>query len=80
MDELSIEIVDHSTDFWRNKLVWNRRVWLILFDNMEINVVKVVSNSCFDDENVALRVEEGEIWESFMGVPKEATIKFQALR
>ena len=40
MDELSSEVAAHAHNAWEKKAVRDRRVQLIVFDNMEIDVVK----------------------------------------
>ena len=45
MDELSSEAEADDHDAWSNKAVRNHRVWLVLFDNMEVDIVKVVFGS-----------------------------------
>ena len=51
----------HAHDTWRNKAVWTIRVWLILIDNVDIYVAKVI-DIVLDGESVALGVGEGEVW------------------
>ena len=42
MNELRREFVDHDIDTWLNKSVPTIRAWMILIDNMDINVANVV--------------------------------------
>ena len=75
VEELSIEVEAHAHYAWVNKVVWARRVWLILIVDLNVYVVKIVFANCFGGKNVALRAVEGEWWEIFMGGAKKATIK-----
>ena len=77
MDELIIEVATYSNDDWRKKMDWNRRVWLILFDEVKIDVVKIAFTNCFDVKNVVLRVMEGSRWVSFIQGPKKASIQIE---
>ena len=48
----------HAHDTWYKKAVWKFRVWLILFDDVNIDVFIFCR---FDGKSVALVVAEGEI-------------------
>ena len=56
MDELSRDIVAHDIDVWWEKVVWTIQIWLILFDNLDINVVKIVFAGSIDSEIAAFGV------------------------
>ena len=76
-DELRREMVDNTHYAWGKKSVWTLRLWLILFDYVEIDVVKVVFDSHVDGKIVALGVTEVEIWDNLMGGSEDATIKLE---
>ena len=58
MDNLSSKVVYHAHDTWVKKALLTCRVRLILLDEIDIDVVKVVFPSCFDGISVALGVAE----------------------
>ena len=58
VDELSIEVVACAHDDCWKKAVCKGRVWFILFDDMEADVVKIYFSGCFDANTVALGVTE----------------------
>ena len=50
---------------------------MILFDDVDIDEVKVVFDSSFDGKSVNFGITEGERWETFMGGPKESNIQIE---
>ena len=57
--------------------MWNIRVWLILFDNVDINIVEVVFDSSIEGKITALGVIKGAVWEGIMGGTTYYTIKLE---
>ena len=71
LDELS-RYIGYYTGYYRvEEAVCNKWVGLILFENVEVNVVKVIFVFCFDGEIVALRVAKGAEWDGLMGYNKK---------
>ena len=70
-----IVVVYPDFDNWLNNVVHIIRFWLILLENVYINVVKVVFVSGLYGESTALGVVEGAEWEGFVGGTKEDVIQ-----
>ena len=47
----------------------------ILFDNLKVDVFKIISDHCLGGKSVALRVTEGARREGFMGGPAKSAIQ-----
>ena len=77
MDKFIRDIFDHDIDIWWENLVWAIGVLLILFYNVDIDVVVVVFSSGLDGEISALGVVEVAIVGVFIGVTKEYTLHIE---
>ena len=56
MDKLSREILACDNYSWVKNAVWTLNLPLIIFDDVEIDLVQVVFASCFGGKSVVLRV------------------------
>ena len=61
VDGLTIEIGDHTVDTRVEDLLCTNLVGMIIFNNVEVNVVNVVFVFCFYGEIASLRVMKGSV-------------------